>query len=221
MSNVAGNTETESRSRKHRKEIPRDEDQAKKALDHTCWFLSWQLTGRRKERRFHYRILDGQAFIHDSNRVEVKGSRKPLEKWIEIGRQLRLAEAAVWLSVGKYPKPSEEPDPKKRVRFWFWFDGIRRVFVFQATLGSKHLTDKEIDKRYGLHRRLWLLASQGAAIEQLYLQVEKKLAYSEQQVLDMLAKVGEQLGFGQSSICEIAGAMHPQFSHRPSIAYSG
>lgn len=204
MSNIARNTA--------KKKISRN--LAERALDRTCWFLSWQLTGKRNDRRYRYRISedDSQAFICDLDLNEVEGSRKTLDKWAEIGRQLRLAEAAIWLKLGEMPKPAEEPDPRKRVRFWYWFDGIRRVFVFHVTVGRNVLPDKEVNKRFQLHRRLWVLASQGAAIEQLHKQLEKKLARSEQQVLETLTTVSTQLG--------LAGAMHPPISHLRSIAYS-
>jgi len=210
MSNFVRNTKTDSL----------DLDSAKRALDHTCWFLSRQLTGNRSERRFDYRVVDGQGFIQDADKVEVAGSRKPIEKWIEIGRQFRLAEVAIWLQVGKYPKPAEEPDPSKRVRFWWSFDGIHRVFVFEATRAGKQMSDKEIKQRYNLHRRLWVLASQGAAVQQLYFDFGKKLANGEQEVLDTLSKVGEQLGLIEVSPGAIAGAEHPQISPWRSIAYS-
>lgn len=218
MSNVASNTETDLGSRIRIGRV--ESDLANRALDHTCWFLSQQLTGKRNDRKFDYRVVDGQGFIQDKDRVEVAGSRKPIEKWVEIGRQLRLAEAVIWLKVGKYPKPSKEPDPAKRVRFRWSFDGLRRVFVFEATRGRKQLSDKEINERYHLHRRLWVLASQGEAIEQLYSNFEAKLSNGEQ-VLETLSRVGEQLGLLKSSFGEAAGAMHPQFSPRRSIAYSG
>ncbi len=224
MSNFAGNTENDSKSRTRLSQV--ESDLANRALDHTCWFLTEQLTGRKgrkNDRKFDYRIEDGQGFIQDKNKVEVAGSRKPIEKWVEIGRQFRLALLVIWLKVGKYPKPAEEPDPSKRVRFRWSFDGIRRVFAFEAiaTRGRKQLSDKEINERYQLHRRLWVLASQGAAVEQLYSNFEEKLANGEQQGLETLSKVGEQLGLLKVSSGEVAGARHPQFSTWRSIAYSG
>ncbi len=194
-----------------------DLDSAIRALDHTTWFLSRQLTGKRNERRFKWKVENGKGFILDENEAEVGGSRKPIAKWIEIGRQLRLAEAAIWLKVGQYPKPSQEPDESKRVSFWWSFDGIRRVFVFEATCGGQKLSNKEIDKRYKLHRRLWLLASQGEAVEQLYLNVTNRLA-DRKQVSQPLLRVGEQLGLVKRKSTEDACVAHS--SVKRSLAYS-
>lgn len=219
MNNSTGNTDA-SRSRRRSTWTESDLDSASRALDHTCWFLSRQLTGNRNVRKFSWRISDRECFIVDQHGNEVERSRKPIRLWVEIGKQFRLALAVIWLKVRQYPKPSQEPDPSKKVTFWWSFDGIRRVFVFEATrVDGRKLTDKEIDKRYNLHRRLWVLASQGAAVEQLLLDVEKKFERRDKKVLGTLSQVGEQLGLLKPSSGEFSGASRPQLSPKRKIAY--